>query len=66
MAVDQAKLDEFVGKAVGDLGAALTAALVVIGDKLGPLQGDGRRRRRSRRPSWRTRTGRPSATCASG
>ena len=35
MAVNQAKLDEFVGKAVGDLGSALTAALVVIGDKLG-------------------------------
>src|SRR5574337_962311 len=35
MAVDQTKLEQFVGKAVGDLGAALTAALVVIGDKLG-------------------------------
>ena len=35
MSVDQSKLDQFVGKAVGDLGAALTAALVVIGDKLG-------------------------------
>jgi 2-polyprenyl-3-methyl-5-hydroxy-6-metoxy-1,4-benzoquinol methylase len=35
MAVDQTKLDQFVGKVVGDLGAALTAALVVIGDKLG-------------------------------
>ena len=35
MAVDQAKLEEFVGRAVGDLGSALTAALVVIGDKLG-------------------------------
>ena len=35
MALDQNKLDQFVGKAVGDLGAALTAALVVIGDKLG-------------------------------
>ena len=35
MTVDQAKLDAFVGKAVGDLGAALTAALVVIGDKVG-------------------------------
>jgi SAM-dependent methyltransferase len=35
MAVDQTKLEEFVGKAVGDLGAALTAALVVVGDKLG-------------------------------
>jgi 2-polyprenyl-3-methyl-5-hydroxy-6-metoxy-1,4-benzoquinol methylase len=35
MAVNQAKLDEFVGKVIGDLGSALTAALVVIGDKLG-------------------------------
>src|SRR5678816_3444163 len=28
-------LDEFLGKLVGDLGAALSAALVGIGDKLG-------------------------------
>ena len=35
MAVDRVKLEEFVGKAVGDLGTALTAALIVIGDKLG-------------------------------
>jgi 2-polyprenyl-3-methyl-5-hydroxy-6-metoxy-1,4-benzoquinol methylase len=35
MAVNQATLEEFVVKAVGDLGSALTAALVVIGDKLG-------------------------------
>lgn len=35
MAVDQAKLEQFVGKMVGDLGAAIGAALVVIGDKLG-------------------------------
>ena len=35
MAVDQKKLEEFVGKAVGDIGAALTAILTVIGDKLG-------------------------------
>jgi SAM-dependent methyltransferase len=33
--VDPAKLEAFVGKALGDLGSALTAALVVIGDKLG-------------------------------
>jgi hypothetical protein len=33
--VDEAKLMEFVGKAVGDLGAALTAPLVNIGDRLG-------------------------------
>ncbi len=33
--IDQAKLDEFMGRFVGDLGAAISAALVVIGDKLG-------------------------------
>jgi len=34
-AFDPAKLDAFMGKAVTDLGAALHAALIVIGDKLG-------------------------------
>src|ERR1039458_5142564 len=34
-AIDQAKLDEFMGRFVGDLGAAMSAALVVIGDRLG-------------------------------
>jgi SAM-dependent methyltransferase len=33
--IDEAKLGEFLGRFVGDLGAALSAALVVIGDKLG-------------------------------
>lgn len=33
--IDQGKLEEFLGRFVGDLGAALSAALVVIGDKLG-------------------------------
>jgi|SRR5579884_144711 len=33
--IDQARLDEFLGRFVGDLGAAMSAALVVIGDKLG-------------------------------
>jgi SAM-dependent methyltransferase len=35
MALDETKLQEFVGKAVGEMGAAIGAALVVIGDKLG-------------------------------
>ncbi len=35
MAINEEKLMEFVGKAVGDLGATLTAALVVTGDRLG-------------------------------
>jgi hypothetical protein len=34
-AVDEAKLNEFVGKFAGDLGAVLHAATVLIGDKLG-------------------------------
>jgi SAM-dependent methyltransferase len=42
-AIDQAKLDEFMGRFVGDLGATISAALVVIGDKLGLYRtlGDG-------------------------
>jgi SAM-dependent methyltransferase len=33
--IDQAKLDQFIGRFVGDLGASISAALVVIGDRLG-------------------------------
>lgn len=35
MSVDQGKLDVFLGKAVGDLGAAVSAVLMSIGDELG-------------------------------
>jgi 2-polyprenyl-3-methyl-5-hydroxy-6-metoxy-1,4-benzoquinol methylase len=35
MAINEQKLNEFMGKAVGDMGAAFSAALVVIGDRLG-------------------------------
>jgi hypothetical protein len=41
--IDEAKLQEFMGRFVGDLGAALSAALVVIGDKARALPSDGRR-----------------------
>jgi ubiquinone/menaquinone biosynthesis C-methylase UbiE len=33
--MDEAKLHEFLGKMVGDMGAAASAALVITGDKLG-------------------------------
>ncbi len=33
--MDEAKLNEFVGKMVSDMGAAANAALVLTGDKLG-------------------------------
>lgn len=35
MAIDQLKLDEFVGRFAGDLGAVLHAATVLMGDQLG-------------------------------
>jgi 2-polyprenyl-3-methyl-5-hydroxy-6-metoxy-1,4-benzoquinol methylase len=35
MAIDQEKLNAFMGRFVGDLGAGIHAALAVIGDKLG-------------------------------
>lgn len=35
MAVDQEKLEQFMGKAVGDIGSALSAVLVRVGDRLG-------------------------------
>jgi SAM-dependent methyltransferase len=35
MAVDEAKLHEFLSRAVGDMGAAMSACLVMIGDRLG-------------------------------
>ena len=34
-AVNEAKLHEFMMKAVGEMGAAMNTALIVIGDKLG-------------------------------
>ena len=33
--IDQDKLDRFLGKVVGDVGSAMSAALVVLGDQLG-------------------------------
>jgi hypothetical protein len=34
MAIDQTRLNELVGKMVGDMGAAMSAALIVLGDWL--------------------------------
>jgi SAM-dependent methyltransferase len=35
MPVNETRLNEFLGKAVGDLGAAMSAALMLVGDRLG-------------------------------
>lgn len=37
--VDQAKLEAFMGKMVGDMGAAMSAATVMLGDRLGLYRG---------------------------
>jgi 2-polyprenyl-3-methyl-5-hydroxy-6-metoxy-1,4-benzoquinol methylase len=38
-AIDEAKLNEFMGRAVGDMGAAMHAVLVLLGDRLGLYKG---------------------------
>jgi SAM-dependent methyltransferase len=35
MTINEAKLNEFLGKAVGDLGAAISSTLMLVGDRLG-------------------------------
>src|SRR5207245_1916811 len=35
MAINETKLNELVGRALGDMGAGFTAPLIVIGDQLG-------------------------------
>lgn len=39
MAIDETKLNEFLGRFVGDLGATLSAPLVLIGERLGLYKG---------------------------
>jgi len=35
MEINQAKLEKFMGQAVGEMGAAMNAALVILGERLG-------------------------------
>jgi len=35
MPIDEQKLNEFMGKIVGDLGTTMSSALLVLGDRLG-------------------------------
>ena len=66
MTIDESKLNEFMGKVVGDLGVTMSSALLVLGDRLGLYKAmaapgpmtRGRARRRAPRP--------PSATSANG
>ena len=35
MAIDDAKLNAFLARALDDIGASMSAALIIIGDRLG-------------------------------
>jgi len=37
--IDEAKFNEFMGKTVGDMGAAMHAALILLGARLGLFKG---------------------------
>ena len=63
--LDMEKLNAFVGQAVGDLGAALHAALIVIGDRLG-LYRAMLTASLSARPNWRKRRAHRSDTSGNG
>ena len=73
--IDDAKLEAFMGQAVTDMGAVISAPLMLIGEKLGlykamagagPLTSAGARRARGRRRALGARvaraTRRPAAT----
>jgi hypothetical protein len=66
MAVNPDKLNAFMGKAVGDIGAALSANMVLLGDKLGLYKVMARARGPSRRLNSQRRRKRPNATFVSG
>ena len=63
--IDEQKLGAFMNQAVGELGATLGAALVVIGDNSASTR-RWRAPARSRRPSSPSARARRSATSASG
>jgi hypothetical protein len=56
MAIDNDKLQEMLGKFVGDLGATVAAASVVIGHNLGLYKAGKRRRPSSNSPAAPTPT----------
>ena len=58
MSIDQEKLNRFLGAVVGDVGAAMSAALVVIGDRLGLYRGLA-----ARGPSTAGELARQTGTC---
>ena len=64
--MDETKMMEFVGRAVGDVGALLGGAMVVIGDKLGLYRAMAGAGPLTAGRAGRRAPARPSGTCASG
>ena len=64
--LNEAKLHEFMMKAVGEMGAAMNTALILIGDKARPVQSHGRRRSDDVRGTRRQDATPPSDTFANG
>ena len=63
--IDQARLEQFLGQAVGDMATAISGLLVHIGDRLGlyhAMAGPARSRRRN----WPARRAPLRGTSASG
>ena len=64
--LDQNRVEAFAGQIATEVGAALNAALVTVGDELGLVPRDGRRPAHHAPASSRRAPTRTSATCANG
>ena len=64
--IDEAKLHQFVGQMLSDLGGAASVALVRIGDALGLYKTHARARSDDGRRDWPRRLASTSAICANG
>lgn len=56
MAIDESRLNAFLGKAIGDMGAAVSAVLILIGDELGLYRALARGALTSQELATQTRT----------
>ena len=65
MSMNEEKLHAFLGKAVGDLGAAISAVLVGLGDELGLYRALAKRSHVAQE-SWRSAPALTSVMCANG
>ena len=65
-AIDQSKLEAFVGRAIGDLAAGYGGVMVSLGSKLGLYKAMAGAGPLSSKELARTQPAAPSATCANG